>query len=755
MRDHLSKYRISHLVVAGEAAKNLRSFAIESNQHLPHFCTQRQYPHLQPPANKNNLRESAESFRNQHSVKQIRTKIHIPISMFRMVLIPAVLVLAVHGKGSKSRKKKKDHRRSAHALRRIAERMLLPEDQDDLPAHSSLVESSRHSDRSRIHQQIWNTLRREAGRVQEEHAEEAVTEPVDENRSDPVGETAMLPIEEERAMWLPNQASASDPSGENSPDPTSNGRALSNLCASLVPQNEVHSLEKEEDEHRQQIADSRQQLEKRMKEVSALSREKALYAHEASGDESADVVTDKMAKMERILGKDQTEHSARIRARNERFNALMSGSNPIDIGHDELKAVYQSREEIDKIQEEITRRACPLDKNLFLLANEHIFGGSGPEESIYIGTCDWINNPRSACARSLREKAQTEFTCQQYNRIIEINLSEDKKLQKVINVFGGMLANIEQEHYKDPYWMLAKYVRNMFQCNKVEEVHLAKLSTNDKKYMINMDDKKLSGQFAVKIGDMVGSRHDCAPKAIMFKVIADFFKMPCRVVTTSDHAWNLGLDQDGKWQRMDVAQLNFQGMAMSNSVDSPSMPLPATSVFDYSTASGSEGILDTHDEEQAVVDETKRRAIPISVPDFLEQIKHAQVLEELEEFLLRNDKSLHSQFFMTVRPILKEFHGIECALKVVGDNDQKRDLQAQHVKALTQVRQALDYFIVLCLDDDKMYKLYQPLVSWLKSDADRKLYLQSIEKLVSNRGKKYQGLRQQVIGRCMRAIRSA
>ena len=533
--------------------------------------------------------------------------------------------------------------------------------------------------------------------------------------------------------WLPNQASATGPSSPKSPDPTPNGSALGDLFA---------SLQKVEDEHRQQLADKQQQLSLQLEpQIMAISA----MLKEDSAAQDSDFVTDKREMRERILGEGWAAHSARIRARNERFNALMSGSNPINIGQDELEAVYQSREEIDKIQEEITSRTSPPGKHPYLLANEHIFGGPGPDDSIYIATCDVIKR-ESKCARSLREKARTAFTYQQCSRIIEINLAEDKKLQRVISVFGGMLANIDQKEYKDPYWMLAQYVQNLFEYNDVEKEHLAKLSSNDKDHMIIVDDKTLSKQLAVLLGEMVGSSHDCAPNAYMFKVIADFFQMPCRVISTGDHVFNLGLDQDGKWQRMDVAQMNFQGMTISNFVDSPSMPVPATSLYDYSKASGTEGVFDgMHDAERAVVTESHRRTIPISVPDFLEQIKHAQVLEQLEEFLMENDKYLHTQFVKVVRPILKEFHVVEASLDVVGDKGKRKELLARHVKALIQVRQVLDELVVLCLDNPNvLYRLYEPLVAWLESDADRKLYLQSIEKLVTNRGRKYQAVRKRV-----------
>ena len=121
--------------------------------------------------------------------------------MIRKVLIPALLVLAVHGKGSKSRKQK-DHRRSVQAKRRMAERALFTEDQDDLPPRSPSVESARHSDRPLFYQQIRSTVAAEVIKEHAEDVEEAAKEPVEKTRSDPPGETAMEQTQEGGGMTV-------------------------------------------------------------------------------------------------------------------------------------------------------------------------------------------------------------------------------------------------------------------------------------------------------------------------------------------------------------------------------------------------------------------------------------------------------------------------------------------------------------------------------------------------------------------------
>ena len=279
---------------------------------------------------------------------------------------------------------------------------------------------------------------------------------------------------------------------------------------------------------------------------------------------------------------DQDAYQARMKDRKKKFGTLMQEPEQQNIVYQDFDSVSQNQADIDVIQKMI------IDRKLqFLLANEHIFGGK--DGSIYIGTC---GRSMRFCKTvdSLREQANTKFqsamkdpmekrlhslyerakhlsnspslqerkealpmwrelkkngyfekngcwinNCQ---RIIEINLEEDKKLQEVIRVFARKLRNIPRNHYDDPYWMLAMFVKRLFSSNRVElrDIKKMKKHQQDPVYMINFDDKKSSGKLATKIGDMVGSEHECAPMAIMFKVIADFFNMPTRLVTSSDHA---------------------------------------------------------------------------------------------------------------------------------------------------------------------------------------------------------------------------
>lgn len=146
-------------------------------------CTK---PPVSPPIKKRHCTDTQPIIHKQ-------TNIQIHIRMFRKVLIPAVLVLSVHGKRS-NRRRKKGHRRSEQAKRRLAERMLFTEDQGVLPPHPASVESARHSDRSRVHQQRRNTVSRDAVLLQSVDVQESEMDPMLDRTSEPIGEAGMDPV---------------------------------------------------------------------------------------------------------------------------------------------------------------------------------------------------------------------------------------------------------------------------------------------------------------------------------------------------------------------------------------------------------------------------------------------------------------------------------------------------------------------------------------------------------------------------------
>ena len=454
---------------------------------------------------------------------------------------------------------------------------------------------------------------------------------------------------------------------------------------------------------------------------------------------------ERMAIVEGILGKDNAAHSARIQARTERFESLMAQPSAFSTDRfaSEVEERYQSQDDIDVVQEKIAERLRSF--NVYLMANEHVFGGRGQEGSVYIAPCWNIAEHFCQNARSLREKSRQpkELADQRLSSTVEINLFEDKKLQRVINVFGAMLANIEQETWKDPYWILAQFVRSLFEKNKVEEEHFATLSEMEQKRCINNDDKKLSGRLATKIGDMVGSYHNCVPMAIMFKVISDFFGMPCRVVGDNKHCFNLGLDQQGKWQLVDVAQNNFQGMLMLEGIDTPSTPLDVRDMYPYSRFSGNKAcIAETHNEEQWVVDNSVRRMNPISVPESTVQIKHSKMFAELEGFLESDAPDMHKLFGEMFHTMLTRLYVVQDALEDMGDESRKDELLAEHNEFEAQVRKNLRNWISGLLN---LENLYGPLVAWLESDPDRNLYLKSISFFVKALGEKYAKGRREIM----------
>ena len=440
-------------------------------------------------------------------------------------------------------------------------------------------------------------------------------------------------------------------------------------------------------------------------------------------------ISDNQANIDGIQGEDDVAHSERIEARFQRFDALLSQQSALNFDRIESEKVFQSEDEIDAIQEQIVQRM--KDGNWYLLANEHIFGGQ--KKSVYIPTGGKTTCEFGLNARRLRNIAKREFheSAFYYERIIEINLFEDKKLQKVISVFGAMLENIEEETCKDPYWMLAKFVRNLFEQNKAEEEYFAKLiMKEDQAEMAHIDDKKLSGIEATLIGDMIGSFHDCAPSAILFKVIADFFEMPCRVAGNRVHAFNLGLDQQGKWQPVDVSRRDFQGMEISQYNDAPSIPVDPKSVWDYSKFDGNKAVIpETQLQEQSLISKMKRRMIPVSMTYVAGQIHHIKMLRELEEFLLNHfDTSagvpiMHKMLHEQVSTILEDLHVIEGALQEMTDERRRNDLQAEHIRLQLLARQKLFSWIGIGLKEEIMKRLRGPLIVWLTADRERKFYL--------------------------------
>ena len=448
------------------------------------------------------------------------------------------------------------------------------------------------------------------------------------------------------------------------------------------------------------------------------------------------MMASKKAAKERILGKDKAAHEARIVARSEQFEALMEQWIPSNVAPKNLGQFYQTNAEIDAVQETLAGRFRALPREVFLLANEHIFGG--PDGSIYIAGCTDICRGFSQSALSMRSKAQEKYDCATarlgYTRMIEINLAEDKKLQKVINVFGAMLESIEQETYKDPYWMLARFVDTLFGQNPREKEDFKSLNEEEQFLTISVDDKTFSGQNAIKIGDMFGSSHSCAPMAITVKIIADFFKMPCRVVFSDDHVFNLVLDRQNQWKALDVAQLNFQGKMLSVHYASPAIPLDKEDVYDYSKVSGNKAMSpEIYEEEQSVVDAAAWRMLPIT-PDLVEPIKYSKVLEDLQGFIRNNAVQMLPIYVDSCFSAMMELKGIEGALAEGRDRSRKKELQVQKWGLNLRVEQMLNMLVRGFLEDKQ---LHGPLVEWLRSDPDRKLYLESIGDTVRTFGEKH------------------
>ena len=435
------------------------------------------------------------------------------------------------------------------------------------------------------------------------------------------------------------------------------------------------------------------------------------------------ILTDLVKVTRLILGKENAAHKSRIMARRARFEALMDQSDAFRIAPDEFQPFYQTKEQIDAVQEKINEKI----ENLDLLANEHIFGGS--DGSIFHPLCSDIWQGFCQNAASLRNKAQEVFGCQRCAPIIEINLAEDENLQRAIQVFKAKLANIEQEKYKDPYWMLAKFVRSLFEENSQEKEDCELLSKHVDKVRVvrDVDDKQLSGRLAAKLGDMFGSWHTCGPKTLTFKVMADYFQMPCRVAESDIHMFNLGLDRQGQWRVIDLAQMNFGGQIILSDSDIP-LETDDFDMFDYSKCSGNAamfpGLLL---EEQSVVRRTTRRMIE-------EPMKYWKVLGDLEKFLVDKDPELRSIYINLSRQPLNELLVVDGALREVTDHQRKMDLLSERRNLRRQAEGVLD------LQCDRILKdkaLYLPFVEWMKLDSDSKQYLESIRDKVESIGEKH------------------
>ena len=132
---------------------------------------------------------------------------------------------------------------------------------------------------------------------------------------------------------------------------------------------------------------------------------------------------------------------------------------------------------------------------------------------------------------------------------------------------------------------------------------------------------------------MIGSGHTCAPMAILFKIIADFYDMPCRMVVGPGHALNMALDANYNWNIVDVAQLNFNGKKLLRR-----MPWSAHQGEDiwnfYDEIKGNKAMsIRCLTEEVRIVQSSPRRMIPFVNPQ-RDPVNILQVLAELEYYLL-------------------------------------------------------------------------------------------------------------------------